>query len=435
MADYEQQDPLIIASGDGCFLTDIEGRRYIDGVSSLWVTLHGHRKPQIDKAIKEQIDLISHSTLLGLSNIPATCLAERLVSIAPDGLDKVFYSDNGSTAVEIAIKMAYQYWQQTKEHFPFNPRKKTRFLSLVNAYHGDTIGSVSVGGIDLFHEIFRPLLFDTLHIQSPYCYRCHLGLSPQSCNFFCLDEVEKLLEEYGTEVAGLVFEPTVQGAAGVLTYPKGYLSRLAKLAKKHDILLIADEVATGFGRTGSMFACEKEGLRPDFLCLAKGLSGGYLPLAATVTTSRVYSAFLGQYADKKTFFHGHTYTGNPLACSAALASLALFDEEGTLENLKPKIEMLEKGLNRFRDLSHVGDIRQAGFMVGIELVTDRATKNPYPWEDKIGIKVTSEARERGIIIRPLGNVIVLMPPLSIEEEDLNSLLDITYQSIREVTGP
>jgi adenosylmethionine-8-amino-7-oxononanoate aminotransferase len=331
--------------------------------------------------------------------------------------------------------MAYQYWQQVKGQFPFDPKKKNKFVSLVNAYHGDTIGSVSIGGIDLFHKIFHSLLFDKFSVPAPYCYRCHLNLSFPSCGISCLGQAKSLFEERGSEIAGLVVEPLVQGAAGMLTFPQGYLSGLAVLAKRHHVLLIADEVATGFGRTGTMFACEQEGVTPDILCLAKGITGGYLPLAATITTTEIYNAFIGQYSEMKTFFHGHTYTGNPLACSAALASLAILEEEKTLTHLASKIKFLSKGLNRFWKLSGVGDIRQKGFMAGIELVACKETKKPFPWEEKIGIKVIIEARKRGLILRPLGNVIVLMPPLSIREDELKTILDITYQSIKEVTGP
>ncbi len=446
MKEWISESNLIIERGKGSYLYDIHGNRYLDGVSSLWVTVHGHRKKEIDKAIKDQLGKVAHSTLLGLSNVPAVELAKRLVEIAPktgvrgqesgvknsklktqnSTLTKVFYSDSGSTSVEIALKIAFQYWQNK------GSKNKTKFLTFKNAYHGDTIGSVSLGGIDLFHEIYRPLLFQTIQVNSPYCYRCHLGKEYPSCKIACLKEVEDTLKKHHKEVAALVIEPLVQGAAGILTQPEGFLKGLRKLCDKYKVLMIADEVATGFGRTGRMFACEHEGIVPDIMCVAKGITGGYLPLAATLTTQDVYDAFLAEYKEFKTFFHGHTYTGNPLACAAAIANLEIFEKESTIANLQAKISLLEEELAKLQQLIHVGDIRQKGFMVGIEVVKDKKTKAPYPVEKRMGHKVILEARKRGAILRPLGNVIVLMPPLSIKEAELKRLLKITYESIKAV---
>lgn len=427
MRDYETEEPLIIERGEGVYLIDIEGNRYIDGVSSLWVNVHGHNHPSINRAIHEQVDRISHSTLLGISNKPAVQLAERLVGLAPEGLTKVFYSDNGSTSVEIALKMAYQFWQQTGH------AERDTFICLKEGYHGDTIGSVSVGSIDIFHEVYGPLLFGTIKAPSYHCYRCQMGLEYPGCEMACAGEMERLIAKNRDRVCAVVMEPLVQGAGGMLMSRPGYLKRVAETCIKNDILLILDEVAVGVGRTGRFFACEHEGVSPDILCLAKGITGGYLPLAVTLTTERVYQGFLGDYTDLKTFFHGHTYSGNPVCCAAALANLDVFEEEGTLHKLASKIELLSTHLERFRELEHVGDVRQNGFMVGIELVKDRGTKEPYPPGDKVGIKVIREARSRGVLIRPLSNVIVLMPPLSIDEEELRTLLDVTFGSIRAVT--
>lgn len=422
MRDWLNDEPLIIDEARGCYVKDTEGRWYLDGVSSLWVNVHGHRKREIDSALVKQINKVSHSTLLGLTHQPAIDLARELVKIAPKGLTKVFYSDNGSTAVEIALKMAYQYWQ----HLGI---PKTKFIHLENSYHGDTIGAVSVGGIDLFHKAYKHLLFESYVIDSPYCYRCPKEKIYPLCNSDCLGGLREILECEHEQIAALIVEPLVQAAAGMLVWPKGIYQKMSKLCKKYNILLIADEVAVGMGRTGTMFASEQEGVNPDILCLAKGITAGYLPLAATLTTQKIFDAFLGEYKEEKTFFHGHTYTGNPLACAAALANLELFRKEKTLEKLQPKIQFLSKELEKFRALEHVGDIRQKGFMVGIELVKNKHTREPYPWEETMGIRVCQKVREYGVILRPLGNVIVLMPALAIAKEELRQLLDATYKAV------
>ncbi len=427
MKEWTEETPLIITEGRGSFLKDIFGKWYIDGVSSIWVMVHGYRKQEIDSAIKDQIDKISHSTLLGLTHPPAIRLAERLIKIAPKGLSRVFYSDNGSTAVEIGLKIALQYWQHR------GVKGKKTFLSLNNAYHGDTIGAVSVGGIDIFNKIFSPLLFKSYKAPSPYCHRCELDKRYPSCRLLCLKEMEKIMQKHHKEIAGLIIEPIVQGAGGMIVSPQGYLRSVRKLCNKYNTLMIADEVATGFGRTGMMFACEHEDVSPDILCLAKGITGGYLPLAATLTTERIYKVFLGEYKDLKTFFHGHTYTGNQLACAAALASLEVFKKEQTIKKMQKKIEILENKLAKIAGFPHVGNVRQKGFMVGIELVKDKKTKEPYSLKEKIGWKVCYKAREKGLIIRPLGNVVVLMPPLSISQQELKRLIQITAEAIREVT--
>jgi len=430
MREWERQPPLIIDRGRGSYVFDLQGRRYLDGVSSLWVTVHGHRHPALDRALREQLSKIAHSTLLGVSNPPAILLARELVRLAPRGLTRVFYSDDGSTAVEVALKMAVQYWQQCGRR----AGPKRAFLRLEQAYHGDTAGAMSVGGIEVFRQRFRPLLFPAVAVDGPHCYRCPLKLTHPSCGLACLGPVERVLKRRHRELAGVIVEPLVQAAAGMLTAPPGYLAALRKLCTRHRVLLIADEVATGFGRTGRMFACEHEGVTPDLMAVSKGITGGYLPLGATLATEQIYRAFLGDYAEWKTFFHGHSYTGNPLACAVALANLGVFRKERTLARLRPRITALRRLLRPLAALAHVGDIRQRGFMVGIELVQDRTDKTPYPLEARVGHRVAMEARRRGLLIRPLGNVIVLMPPLTTSLPELTRMVAIVQAAIRSVTG-
>ena len=395
----------MIDRAEGTNLYDAEGNLYIDGVSSLWCNVHGHRHPVIDAAIERQLSRVSHSTLLGLTHQPAIELAERLTAIAPPGLTRVFYSDSGSSAVEIALKMAFQYWAQRGEP------QRTGFICLQNAYHGDTLGAVSVGGIGQFHALYRPLLFGTLAARAGDAH--HL---------------EQLLEWHSGRVAAVIVEPLVQGAAGMRLQPRGYLRQVRELCNSHDVLLICDEVATGFGRTGRMFACEHEDVAPDLMCVGKGITGGYLPLAATLTSERVYDGFLGAADEQRTFFHGHTYTGNPLACAAAIATLQVFERERTIEALQPKIELLAGLLaQRVAILPGVAEVRQRGFMVGIELIERAAS-------DHLGHQVTLAARRRGAVIRPLGDVVVLMPPLAISEADLRRLVAITAASVAEATA-
>ena len=427
MKDWQKEKQLVIEEAKGCYLKDTKGNWYLDGVSSLWVNVHGHRKKEIDEAIKRQINKISHSTLLGLGSAPSIELAEKLTKIVPKGLVKVFYSDDGSTSVEIALKMAYQYWQLK------NKPQKNKFIHLDFSYHGDTIGAVSVGGIDLFHKVYKKLIFDTIKVDAPYCYRCPKGKIYPGCKIACLDNLKDVLARQSNLVAAFIIEPLVQAAGGMITWPEGILKEIQKLCAKYNVLLIADEVATGFGRTGEMFACDHEQVTPDILCLAKGITGGYLPLAATLTTQKFYDAFLGKYSELKTFFHGHSFTGNPLGCAAAIANLDIFKEEATLKRLVPKIKFLKDELKKFYNLKHVGNIRQRGFMVGIELVKDKKTKKPYDFSKEIGAKVCNLIREYGIILRPLGDVIVLMPPLVISVRDLRKLVDATYKAIEEIT--
>jgi adenosylmethionine-8-amino-7-oxononanoate aminotransferase len=397
-----EEHPLVIDHADGTNLYDADGNAYIDGVASLWCNVHGHRHPAIDAAVRAQLDKVAHSTMLGLSHAPAIELAERLTRISPPGLTRVFYSDSGSSAVEVALKMAVQWWAQRGE------RQRTAFICLENAYHGDTLGAVSVGGIETFHSLYFPLLFNT--------WRAKAG---------DVEDMAALLHQHHERVAAVIVEPLVQGAAGMLMQPDSYLRRVRELCDAHGVLLIVDEVATGFGRTGRMFACEHEGVQPDLMCVGKGLTGGYLPLAATLTTERIHDGFLGRFEEFKTFFHGHTYTGNPLGCAAGIATLETFERERTLERLQPKIEWLRRLLEqRIAPLDGVAEVRQRGFMVGIELTEHSPAA-------RMGHRVTLAARRRGAVIRPLGDVIVLMPPLSISEADLRRLVTITADAISE----
>jgi adenosylmethionine-8-amino-7-oxononanoate aminotransferase len=403
---WVEEEPLLIERAEGSHLIDGNGRRYIDGVSSLWCNVHGHRHAGIDAAVSEQLGKVAHSTMLGLSHPGGSELAARLVDLAPAGLSRVFYSESGSTATEIALKMAFQYQQQRGGQHT----RRTSFVHLRDSYHGDTIGSVSIGGIDLFHSAYRPLLFPT-HAAEP-------GDAA---------DLERVLAVHEEEIAAVIVEPLVQGAAGMLTHPPGYLRAVRELCDRFGVLLICDEVATGFGRTGTMFACEQEDVSPDLLCLAKGLTGGYLPLAATLATEQIYAGFLGAYEEWRTFFHGHTYTGNPLACAAALANLDAFEDEQTLERLQPKITLLGELLADVGALPEVTEIRARGFMVGIDL-------GEHDPALRLGHRVTLEARKRGAIIRPLGDVVVLMPPLSISEAELRSLVEITAASIEAASA-
>lgn len=421
MAEYRDECAPIIRSAKGVFLEDIEGRRYYDGVSSLWCNVHGHRHPVIDQAIRDQLERVAHSTLLGLGSVPPIELAGRLGLLT--GLPHVFYADSGSAAVEIAMKVAFQYCLQNGR----SPR--TKFVALRNSYHGDTIGSVSVGGIDLFHSLFRPLLFEALFAPAPYPYRWPTA----NCAGDCLAALESLLDRHAGEIAAVVMEPRVQGAAGIIVHPDGFLREVRRLTRERGVFLICDEVATGFGRTGKMFAIEHEGVLPDALVLGKGLTGGYLPLSAALFSDELYRGFLGDYVDARHFFHGHTFTGNALASAAALASLDVFEKEGTLAGLAGKAALVRSELAPLTDHPHVGEVRSSGLMFGIELVLDRATRESFPVARRAGRHVILEARRRGMIIRPLGDVIVFMPPLASTPAELSEMCGILVASVRAAT--
>ena len=420
----QEYDPLIIDRAEGCTLYDLEGRAYLDGVSSLWCNLHGHRHPRLDAALREQLDRAAHTTALGASNVSAIRLAKRLTEIAPAELTRVFFSDSGATAVEIALKMALQYWRQrTAEQGGPRP-EKTRYVAFAEAYHGDTLGGVSVGGVERFRAMFAPLLFEPLRLPVPR------GSVDER-----LAEVETLLQREAATIAAVVIEPLIQAAAGMLTHPPGFLRGLRELTKKHDVLLIADEVAVGFGRTGRMFACEHEQVSPDFLCLAKGLTGGYLPLAATLTTDEVWNAFLGETVESRQFYHGHTYCGNPLGAAVALASLDVFDEEQTLARLPEKIARLDAHLQRLSQHPHIGELRGRGLMRGLTLVQDKQTGAPFPFAERRGHHVCLAVREKGVLLRPLGDVLVILPPLSITLDEIDQIVAAVEHGLQTVTGP
>ena len=415
MKEYGEDEPLVIEGSDGVYLIDSEGKRYIDGVSSLWVNIHGHKVKKIDAAIKKQIDKISHSTLLGVTNPPASILAKKLIDIAPKGLKKVFYSGDGASAVEVALKMAFQYWLLKDK-----PAKQ-KFVCLKDGYHGDTLGAVSVGGIDLFHSTYKPLLFKSFQISS-------YDSSDET-----IKELEDLLSRKSDEIAALIIEPYVQTAGGIKVARKGYLIDVRRICDKYNILLLVDEVATGFGRTGEMFACNHDGITPDILILGKGLTSGYLPLSATITTQDIFDTFLGDYDELKTFFHGHSYSGNPLSCATAIANLEIFDEEKTISTIKASIRILDDQLKEFKGLKHVSDIRSKGLMAGIDLQKNPKKNIPYQLNERIGKKVCDMARYEGVLIRPLGDTIVIMPPVSIKEKELKKLTKSIYKCIKIVT--
>lgn len=413
---YREEENLIFERGEGVYLYDIKGRKFIDAISSLWCNVHGHNHPKLNQALIEQLKKVAHTTTLGSSNVPAILLAKRLVEISPKGLTKVFYSEDGAEAVEIAIKLAYQYWKNKGE-------RRKAFITLSEAYHGDTLGAVSLGGIDLFHGTYKDLLFETIKLPSPYLFcKEKYGRLCDECKEELLNMLEEILKNRD-DIVAVSLEAGVQAAAGMLPFPKGFLKGVRELTQKYKVLMIVDEVATGFGRTGSMFYCEQEDVSPDFMCLGKGITGGYLPLAATLTTDEVFNGFLGEFGELKHFYHGHTYTGNNLACAVALANLEVFEEERTLERLRPKIEHLTKRLEEFWELEHVGDVRQLGFMVGIELVKDKRTGEKFPYGDRTGFKVAYKCRERGVFLRPLGDVMVLMMPLVIDFDQMDHVID------------
>jgi len=429
MQQWVAEDPIVIVSGEGNYLIDSDGRRYVDGVSSLWCNVHGHNRPELNDAIETQLHEIAHSTLLGLTHGPAITLAKRLTALTPTGLTRVFYSDNGATSVEVAIRMALQFWQLN------NKPKKTMLASLQDDYHGDTLGAVGVGYSDVFHRFYRSVLPETVRLTPPHVFRWRDWLSESDALERAVGEADRVLTEHSEHLAAVVLEPVMQGAVGMWAQPPGYVRALRELTAKHDVLLVCDEVATGFGRTGTMFACDQEKVSPDVLCLAKGLTGGYIPLAATLTTERVYAAFLGAPAAGRTFFYGHTYTGNPLGCAVAIASLDLFETDHVIAGLQDKVDRLSARLaDKIAPLPHVAEIRQRGLMVGIELADVPKTRTAYPAADRVGAQVAVAARAHDVIIRPLGDVVVLMPPLSVCPDEIDHLVDAVREAIVAVTG-
>lgn len=430
MQAFEQENAPIIERADGFYLIDTKGNRYLDGVSSLWCNVHGHRVPEIDRAILDQLDRVAHTTLLGLSSPPSIELASRLVDATPAPLTRVFYSDSGATAVEAALKICVQYHSQKRS----GSEQRKLFATLGGAYHGDTFGSISVGRSEFFHRPFQGMLFDSVSVPSPVTYRVPEGETEESFREFCFAQVERVVAEHTDQLAAFIIEPLVQGAAGMLVHPRGYLKHVREVTRRHGVPLIADEVAVGFGRTGTLFACEREEVAPDVMCLAKGITGGYLPLAATLVTDEIYDAFLGEPHEMRTFFHGHTYTGNALGCAAALASLKLIHTNRVLENVEQSAATISRALRPLSEHPHVGEVRQKGAMVGIELVQDRETRRPFPSRRRTGHRVTLAARQRGCIIRPLGDVVILMPAPAMPVELVEQLCQVATESIDAATS-
>ncbi len=442
MKDFEERDLLLIVRGDGIYLYDQEGNRYYDTISSWWCVMHGHNHPRIKQAVKEQIERLEQVHFAATTHEGAIKLAEYLASITPPSLSRIFYSDNGSTANEVALKMSFQY------RILHGEKGRKKFVSLERGYHGDTIGTLGLGGVPVFEGPFKPLTFDSYRIPAPYCYRCPAGCDPPdrsswsdpsdgpfaglNCSLECVGPLRKLLAEKGDSITALILEPLLMGAGGIIVYPPEYLRQIALLCRKHEVHLIFDEVATGFGRTGTMFAMEHAGVTPDFLCLSKGLTGGYLPLAATLTTDEIYNTFYADYSEGRTFFHGHTFTANPLGCAAALGAAQVFREEQVLEQLLPKVTALQKKKERMSELPHVGDVRGMGMAAAFELVADKMTKEPFASELRVGWQVYLKGLENGLILRPLGDVTYLFLPLCTEIDQIEDIIERTENTLTQV---
>ncbi len=426
MKDCRKFPPVLIERARGIKLFDAQGNFYYDTISSWWCNVHGHNHPHIKNAIKKQLDSLEHVLFAGFTHKPAILLAEKLIAIAPKNLSRVFFSDNGSTAVEVALKLSFQYWQNKGQ------TKKTKFISLDSAYHGDTIGTMSVSGVDLFNRLFSPLFFRSFKTPSPYCYRCPVKKCQETCSLDCIKPLEALLRKKSRQVAAIIIEPMVLAAGGMIIYPKEYLKRVAALAKKFNVHLILDEVATGFGRTGKMFAAEFADIKPDLMCLSKGITAGYLPFAATLTTDKIYRAFYADDKEKKAFFHGHTYTANPLGAAAALASLEVFEKGKTLERLKKIIPLFHGHLEKFRGLRFVGDVRYLGLIGALELVKNKKTKEAFKFEERVGLKVYKQGLKNNLILRPLGNIVYFFLPLCVKPGELDDIMDKAYLIIKSL---
>ncbi len=423
----EDNKPIIIKRGKGIYLEDIDGNKYIDAVSSWWVNTLGHSNKKLNKALYKQSKQIEHVIFGGFSHKPAISFAKKLVKLINNKLNHVFFSDNGSTAVEVALKMAYQY-QVLKGH----PEKK-KFIALKNSYHGDTLGAVSVGGIDMYHKLYKPLLFEIRQALSPYCYRCPMNCEKETCNCECLESVENILKEEAQNIAGIIIEPLVQAAGGMIMYPPKYITKLRSICDKYNILLIDDEVAMGFYRTGKLFAYEHADIVPDIICAAKGITAGYMPLSVTVTTDEIYNAFYDDDIDGyKTFYHGHSYTAYPLALAVALENLKILEKMNIEEYLKPKIAKFSKELEKFKNHKNVGDVRQTGMICAVELVKDKKTKEPFTYEEGIGKKIYIEGLKLGAILRPMWNCIYFITPYIITEKEIEKLTDIAYKALNKV---
>tara|TARA_B100000686_G_C16795440_1_gene981947 strand:+ start:2013 stop:3314 length:1302 start_codon:yes stop_codon:yes gene_type:complete len=428
MKDHEGFPPLLIERGEGSYLIDYEGRRYLDTISSWWVNLFGHNNPRLNSALRSQLEKIAHVMFAGITHRPAVDLADSLIRLTPPNLTRVFFSDNGSTSVEVALKMSAQYWQL------LGRKEKVQFAYLRGAYHGETLGALSVCGIELFRDKFSNLLLDQVEVSGPDCLRCPYNEKPESCNAECFSSMEVVLEKTGETLAGIIVEPLVQGAVGMKMYPKVYLRKLQLACDERDIHVVYDEVAVGFGRTGALFVCESLGLRPTFLCLSKGITSGYLPLAATLVEEKIFEAFYGEYSDFKMFLHSHSYTANPLACACANETLAMLTEDGFLESLQPKIKFLEDYGSRLRELPHCGEFRRTGLIGRLELVRDKKTLEPIPIQERVGYRIYLEALQKGVFLRPLGNVIYFIPPLIIDVDQIKTMIDTAYESVRKILG-
>ncbi|MFH1760076.1 MAG: adenosylmethionine--8-amino-7-oxononanoate transaminase [bacterium] len=422
--DYKKIPPILIKRAKGLKLFDEQGRFYYDTISSWWCNVHGHNHPMIISEIKKQLDKLDHVIFAGFTHKPAVLLARKLVEITPENLTRVFFSDNGSTAVEVALKMSFQYWQN------IGLKNKKLFVSLKHGYHGDTIGTMSVSGVDLFNKMFKPLFFRSIKVPSPYCYRCAQKKTRDACRLQCLKPLEKLLSKKHRDISGLILEPLVMCAGGMIVYPEEYLKKAGVLARKYKIHLIVDEVATGFGRTGRMFACDHINLKPDFMCLSKGITGGTLPLGATLTTNKIQNAFIDDYEKKKTFYHGHTFSGNPIACAAALGSLKIFEKEKPLKRIQLLVSEFHKELEKFRELSIVGDVRYIGMIGAVELVKNKKTKESFGLHERIGMKIFESGLKEHLILRPLGSIIYLFLPLCTEKNEIRYIMDKTYRIVQ-----
>lgn len=427
MKDYETLPPMVIDHGRGIYLFDTDGNKYIDVISSWWCNLLGHCNPVINAAIKKQVDELEHVIFANFSNKRAIELCEELIKVIPKGLCKFNFSDNGSAAVECALKMSFQYHYQTG-----NPQKK-RFVALTDAYHGETIGALSVGGVDLYSEIYKPMLMDILRIKAPDCYRCPYGQCRDNCKCECFEQAEKVFEEYGNEICSIIIEPLLQGSAGMKIYPPLYIKKLRELCDEYNVILIADEIATGYGRTGKMFAFDHAGVSPDIMCLSKGLTGGYMPMSITVTSQKIYDAFYADYNTGKAFMHSHTYSGNPLACSAALAVLEILKDGSVLQRAQENAVYFNNMIkDKFLNMPNVGEVRSIGLINAIELVKDKNTKESFDSKLRVGYQVYKKALKKGVILRPLGDVIYFNPPLIIEREDMNFVTDVAQECISAV---
>ncbi|MCX5715072.1 MAG: adenosylmethionine--8-amino-7-oxononanoate transaminase [Candidatus Omnitrophica bacterium] len=425
MQDCRKSPPILIEKAKGIKLFDASGKWYYDTISSWWCNVHGHNHSIIKKAIKNQLDLLEHVLFAGITHRPAIRLAEKLISLAPGKLSKIFFSDNGSTSVEIALKLSFQYWRNT------GITSRTKFVSLDYGYHGDTVGAMSVSGVDLFNKVFDPLFFPGYKVPTPYCYRCPMGKSRDSCVIDCIMPLEKLLGQKSREICGMILEPMVLGSGGMIVYPKEYLEKAASLCKRANVHFILDEVATGFGRTGKMFACEHAGnIKPDFLCLSKGITAGYLPFGATLTTDKVYRAFCDSRDRNKTFYHGHTYTANPVSCAAGLGSLQVFEQEGVLEHVRSIAPYFNSRLQEFKCLSLVGDVRCLGLIGALELVEDRKTKKVPDPKRKLGYRIYEQGLKEGLLLRPLGNITYFFLPLCVKKHQLQDILKKSYGIIK-----